>query len=416
MPPLRSDRLRLELRRARRPALILAALLIAAVLATAAMLSRQIYVSPVADLYRVQVPVSSAKGVLAGKTEVTISGVRVGLVDEVRLAGGRPLITLALDSEEGPIYRDASAHVGAITPFQDMYVAIERGDPGSGAIPDGGALEAERTSVGADPGDVLATFNADTRVRLGTLLNELGRGLPDGGARLRRGFAELVPFMRTARAVSRELASQEEAVRRVVHNFAGLTGALAKRDRQLASLVRDGSATLNELGERDGPLAATIAELEPTMVGARRAFAELGRAQGDLDPALRELRPAARRLRPGMAALRSLSERALPALRALRPAAAELRPFSAALASSASTLDAAFAELRPLAPQIERATAQVVPCLPPLGELLGNFASANSFGDSKGSFWRTQVTVGPDSLGGLAGTLQPIPYCAGGAP
>jgi ABC-type transporter Mla subunit MlaD len=414
MAPIRADRIRLELVRARRPALIVTGLIVAAVIAGAAMLSRQIFVSPFGDYYRVEVPVSSAKGVLAGKTEVTIAGVEVGLVDRVRLVGGQPVITLAIQPEDGPLYADATAHVGAWTPFQDMYVDLDRGSPGSGRIPDGGSLRLGRATVGVDPGDVLATFDADTRSRLATLLDELGRGLPDGGVRLRQSFAELVPFMETARAVTRQVAAQRAAVERIVHNFGGLTGALAKRDRQLTRLVTAGSGTLSELGRNDRPLAATIAELPQTMRGLRTSFAELGRAEGEIDPAVRSLRPAARQLGPGIGALRHLSVRAVPALRALRPAAAELRPFSSSLASSSSALRSAFTELRPLTPELEDTVRDVVPCLPALGHLLRNFTSANAYGDAKGSFWRTQLTVGPDTVGGLAHALQPIPYCAEG--
>jgi phospholipid/cholesterol/gamma-HCH transport system substrate-binding protein len=358
--------------------------------------------------------VASAKGVQPGKTEVLLSGVSVGLVEDARLVRGRPVLTLALEEKFGPLHRDASAHIGSATPFQDMYVAVKRGQRSSGRLPDGGTLDAANSSVTVEPGDILNTFNADTRARLATLLNELGRGLPGGGLKLRAAFAELTPLMDAARDVTRELAVRRRAVARLMHNFAGLTETLGRRDRELAVLVDAGNASLAELARRDTRLAETVSELEPTLVAARAAFAELQQAEAELDPAFRSLRPAATRLEPGMAALARFAESATPALRRLRPAAVALGPLARVARPTAAALGRGFSELRPRTPSIDRLTSAIVPCLTPLQRLVQRFPSANKFGNRKGSYWRIQVTYGPDTVGGTVRdpAVRPIETCA----
>src|SRR5439155_13625807 len=103
-----------------------------------------------------------------------------------------------LESSTGPIYRDATARVSAITPLQDMYIELRRGTRASGQLPEGGTIPPTQTSVEADISSILDAFGTDERARLAAMLRALGDGLPDGGVRLRSAFASLVPLMRGA--------------------------------------------------------------------------------------------------------------------------------------------------------------------------------------------------------------------------
>src|SRR3712207_7993756 len=61
------------------------------------------------------------------------------------------------------------------------------------------------------------------------------------------------PFLRAADRTSDAVADRRRNMKRLVHNLAGLTEALGERDRQLTRLVRDGSATLTEIGRVQRP-------------------------------------------------------------------------------------------------------------------------------------------------------------------
>src|SRR5258708_26945121 len=155
---------------------------------------------------------------------------------------------------------------------------------------------------------------------MAVLLNQLGRGLSDGGANLRAGFEAIAPFLLVASHMSSALARQRVELARLVHNFGGITQELALRDTQLTSFVRSTSSTLGALARTSGPFTAPINRLPGTLASVSSAFTRVRAAETQLDPALRSLGPVAVALPSGLDALSRFSQDATPALRALGPA------------------------------------------------------------------------------------------------
>jgi ABC-type transporter Mla subunit MlaD len=228
---------------------------------------------------------------------------------------------------------------------------------------------------------VLDVFDKGTRANVATLLNQLGRGLKDGGQNLRWAFVQLEPFLRSAGTLSGALAERRVNLARLVHNFSGIAGELSQHDRQVASFVSGADATLGQLAHDDAPCRQTLAELPSTLVRMRSSFANLRRTEDTLDPALRALQPVAGSLPKGLDALSKFSLAATPALNALRPAARSLRPLARSLRPTATRLSGAFGLLEPEAPQIDTFTRKTVPCLPQTSELLSRAMSFTKFGD-----------------------------------
>ncbi len=416
MSGLSRARLRLELRRARRPAAWVLALYALGAVAAIAMLSRQVFISPLGHYERVAVAFDRADGIVAGKTPVRISGVEVGVVEDKRLEDGRPRLVLALDAGTGPIYRDATAQLSAISPLEDMHVALRRGHPAAGRLARDDVIAATQTGSDVHPADVLDAFTADHRARLATLLRELGRGLPDGGVRLRAAFAALVPTMRAATDVTTELARERRELARVVHAIAEVTGTLAARDRRLTALVHDANATLGTLAGEDRGLDATLRRLPRTVAAVDAAMRVVAPALDDIDPALRSLRPVARALPDGLAALRRFAAQARPALAELRPTAARLVPLAATLRRTSASLGNATRPLDQQAPAIDALTATAVACLRPLQAFFNRFLSANKLGTAKGTWWRNQLVLGADAAGAADPAVTRIEACSDGRP
>ena len=416
---LTRDRVMLEIRRARKPFVVLVGMVLVAALSLSYLVGNLRSSLPWEDPYRVRVAVDDAKGVIAGKQEVRIAGVPVGSITRVDLVDGRPVIEAMIEKRYAPIYRDARVRLRPRTPLNDLFLDVERrGTSAAGKLDEDQTLQAQRTRTPVDIGRVANVFDADTRPRVKQAIDELGRGLGDHGHQLRAALVELTPFLRAAQRISGELAVRRGKTRRLVHNFRVLTEELGRREGDLARLVSGGAATLTELGRQDASLAATITQLPPTLRRLDSSFAAVRAATDDLDPALDALRPSADALPSGLAALRRLTLDARPAVEALQRPVRRLAPFVRDLRPTATDLDRAFARLLPQAPRLDRITEKIVPCELALQRFFHNTISVTKFHNGRAAFPRGQLVAGLSLLGGAVNdpAQKASPSCAPGGP
>lgn len=399
---LNTDRIRLEIRRTRGPFLVYVALVVAGLAATAAILRNQTFLRPWEDHVEIRAAVSDAKGLVAGKQEVRVSGVKVGVVSDVELTGGRPLVTLSLDEEHAPVYRDARLRLRPVTPLQDMYVDLDRGSAKAGTAGGDFVIPEDHTVSPVDISRVLQTFDGDTRNRLTTLLRQMGPALADNGTQLRAAFVQAAPFLHAARQVSQAMADRRTELERLVTNFGGLTATLAEHDGRLQRLVTNGQRTLGELARRDEPLARTLAALPGTLSALDGAMTRLASARSELDPALDALGPVTRELIPGLSSLRRLGREAQPAFEALGAPVARLRPLARELRPSADSLAQAFVALERQAPAFDRLTAQLLPCRDVVRDFFANTPSVGKFANAYSSYPRGDISFDVGSVGGLS--------------
>jgi virulence factor Mce-like protein len=379
------DRLKLELRRAAGPGLLYILLVIAGLATAADIIGNLTGTKPWVSYKVYRASFSDVKGVIPGSTSLRIAGVDVGTVTGAKLVGGRPVLTLSLESQYGPLYKNTRIRIRPVTPLEDMYVDItSRGTRSAGALAANDILPSSDTSSPVEVGEVLDIFQPNTRAYLGDLLNQLGAGLGGrGGADLKAAFVAIAPFLSNANRLSAALAHRRTDLAELVHNFGSVSRELALRDTQLQGFVDHADEVLGELAHTNGPFAATIRELPGTLAGMDSAFAKLRTAEGSLDPALRSLGPVADALPGGLNALADFSQHATPALVALRPGVTALRPLAETLQPTARSLSGAFSQLRPEAPQIDRITALAAKpqCLTYIGQFLNRLISLTKFGD-----------------------------------
>lgn len=409
-----TDRLILELRRSRRAFMMFIVFCAAGGVVLAILAKNLTYQRPWADYQEVKVAVDDVKGIAPGKHTVRINGVKVGVVSEVDLRDGKPLMTLSIEDEFAPIYRDARLRIRPVTPLQDLYVNIEdRGSERAGEADASNVIPAENTIDPVDISRVLDEFDPDTRKRLTALVTQIGRGLDDGGAKLREAFVETAPFLEVAQRATGVLAKRQENVKGLVTNFGGVVEALAKRNAQVTKLVRSGDVALGELAANDGPFGATLGEIPQTLTAMRGSFSELRTLSGTLDPALRSLRPVAAELENGLGGLEDFGRDALPALRALRPALSDLRPMSRALVPTSQSLQTALGNLNAQAPQLDSLTDEVEHCMGSVADFFQHTLSVFKFGDGAGAFPRAEMTVDFDGFTNGKANLntRPVPTC-----
>ncbi|MCW2966535.1 MAG: MCE-family protein Mce6D, partial [Solirubrobacteraceae bacterium] len=333
-----------------------------------------------------------------GADEVRISGIPAGTITKVELKDGRAILTAKVQKKYGQIYRDAHAQVRPNTALQDMYLNItDRGTESAGKLEGNGPLPAGQTTVPVSVNDVLGTFQAPTRVRLQTLLAQLGNGLDDRGARLRTAFAEFIPFVDAAGKISRQLAAREPMVKRLVHNTAVLTDTIAERQGQLNTLIDSGSKTLTTLEDSRGDLGATLDALPPTLGAVDSSFAALRGVLGDVDTAVRSLHPVARRLPGALDDLERLNRSAAPAVSSLQTPVKKLVPLSSALRPVSHDLASILDALQPQVPALNKVTEDLVLCKKGVVGFFQWNLSLGKYGDSRGPYPRGNLAVGAQS-------------------
>jgi len=121
--------------------------------------------------YTVKAEFATGAAVTAGQGQsVDVAGVQVGQVGAVHLQGGRAIVTMNIYKKYQPIYRDASVLLRPRTPLKDMYLALDPGTKGTGAIPNGGLLGVANTDPDINVEQILSSLDVDTRNYLLLLL------------------------------------------------------------------------------------------------------------------------------------------------------------------------------------------------------------------------------------------------------
>lgn len=412
-----TDRLKLELRRARGPFLIWVGLLCCGLVAAFIIFKNQLVQWPWQSYYHVRVAVPDAKGISPGQDEVRIAGVKVGEITAANVTHGHAVLTLSIDqnSKYEPLYRDAQLRIRPVTPLQDMYIEIlSRGHPSAGRIGPNAILPVDQTVSPVDISRVLNIFDPTVRQHEGILLDELSRGLADNGQQLKQAFVQIAPFLQATQQLTQAMDQRQHELADLVHNFAGLTGALSTRDRQITSLVSVGDQTLSTLAKADQPLYATLGELPPTLQEIQTSFDTLRAAEDHIDPALVALQPVATALSPGLHALQRFATAATPALTALEPSVRAVHQLANVLIPASNALNGSFTQLNPQAPRLDTITQHVQRCETQIGDFFNWTLSVLKFSGPEGAIPRGELTFGSDSVaGGPSLMLKHYPGCAG---
>lgn len=398
------QRMRLELRRSARPFALYVVTAIAAITGIVIASHNLTFQRPWEKYDEVKVGFADVKGIFPKGHQVRIHGVKVGVVKDATLENGRAVLTLSIEHKYGPLYRNAKLRIRPVTPLDDLYVNVtDRGTAAAGKAGKDYVIAESNTVTPVDISRVLNVFNADSRERMTILLSELGKGLPDGGRKLRAAFNELAPFLSVAKDATSVLERRQVQVKQLVHNFGSLSGALAKRDAQLQQFVTAGNATLGELAAQDRPLNSTFAQIADLVPVMRDTFVSVHGLSDKLDPALQGLKPVTDSLDSGLAALQKFGTSATPALTELQPAVRNLRTMATQLNPTARSLATAFGRLQPQVPDFRRIVELTDACTARLNRFFGNTMSVLKFGDANAAYPRADMTLDLDNSGVLPG-------------
>ncbi|HEV3284829.1 MAG TPA: MlaD family protein [Solirubrobacteraceae bacterium] len=311
---------------------------------------------------------------LAEQSDVRISGVNVGHVISLKLGNdGRTHATIEVAGKYAPIRSDMHAILRQKTLLGETYVQLI---PESGTAPylhDGALLPVSQVEPSVTLDDILASFDAKTRRAWQVWFQSVAVGIHGRGEQINAGFAQLEPFVEHANRLVTILASQEGAVRALVHNTGVVFDALAGRDRQLEGLIVNGERTFHAAAQSSQAFAdafralpafehnSTVAlkELDKFATIANPYFDEFVVAERELSSLLEATKPFAppfnsfltalgpltTAARTGLPAFGKSLELTTPILENLRPVLHNLDPFLQYTGQYVPELQAFFANL-----------------------------------------------------------------------
>jgi ABC-type transporter Mla subunit MlaD len=409
--------LRLELRRATRPLIILAIGFGVALFAGQYILNN--VRGGIGGTHTMNFEVADATGIVPGRAEVRFQGIAAGLINGVQLVNGHAVVTASVANKFGSVYRNATAAVRPNTALQDMYLdVLNRGTPSAGTPTSSYVIPLSQTTSPVNLSEVLNQFQPGVRAHLYNMLNELGNGLADRGAYLRRAFVDLAPFLKIAGQISTELAAHTDYTKQLIHDATALSSILAQRSRQLHSLVVSGTSTLEALATAGGrPLQETIHQLPPTLSVLAPTLSDIDGLLPNLNRAVVDLGPVADRLPSALPALKSFAKSADPAVTALQGPVIKLAPLAQSLTPFSTNLARSLAAIAPQTGYVDRITLDVSRCPKQLDEFFNWTQSVGKYYDAFGSYPRAAFAFGFYTLPTDTNRKQvaPIKQCSGGS-
>lgn len=321
--------LRLQLARYGRWLVAIFALVVVAVVCGFYILVQQRLRTPFQDLYSLKAEFSTSSGLTPGLgLPATVAGVKVGTISGASVKHGRSVVELQIDRHKLPrVYADARATLVPNTPLKDMQVDIYPGRRPAQKISPGGTIPVGQTNVPIDWDELISVLDQDTRTWLDSLVADADRGTHGRGGDIRALFRTLGPTSAQVRQIGDELAARRRVVSRLVHNLALVTRAAGDKDRELATVVDAGDATVNALASQDAALRESLARLPGTLATARSTLRHTTSFANTLGPTLTALMPSARRLPSTLRDTRTLfGSVALIPLKELRGLIREAQP------------------------------------------------------------------------------------------
>jgi phospholipid/cholesterol/gamma-HCH transport system substrate-binding protein len=234
---------------------------------------------------------------LAEQSDVRISGVNIGHVIALKLGqDGRTHATVEVSGQYAPIRSDMHAILRQKSLLGETYVQLIPESRTARFLPDEGQLATSQVERSVTLDDILSAFDPKTRQYFKLWFQATAEGINGRGEQINASFAALDPFVEHANRLVTLLASQEGAVRALVHNTGVVFTALASRDHQLEGFIVNGEKTFHAAAEGSQAFAEAFKALPTFERNSRVALKELDKFAADASPFLDKFRPAERQL------------------------------------------------------------------------------------------------------------------------
>jgi phospholipid/cholesterol/gamma-HCH transport system substrate-binding protein len=240
---------------------------------------------------------SDASGLQEG-TEVRVAGIKVGKVRQIDLDDDRVVVTF--DVTDVPLGDDTRAAIEIKTLLGQHYLSVT--PAGSGRMEEGEAIPRSRTTT---PLSIVPALQQLSTTSAALDTDQVAQALDALSGVLRSASPEVRGTLTGIARLSRTVASRDQQLQRLVESADTVTGVLATRDAEVATLFRSSQQVLETLDRRrrlieeivdavaslsrelSGLVADNRATLGPAMDKVNRVLAMLRRHRRDLDDSLR---------------------------------------------------------------------------------------------------------------------------------
>jgi phospholipid/cholesterol/gamma-HCH transport system substrate-binding protein len=369
---------------------------------------------------------------LAEQSDVRISGVQVGHVVSLKVGkDGRTDATLELAGQYAPIRANMHAILRQKTLLGETYVQLIPESQTGPPLGDGAQLADSQVEPFVTLDDILSLLDAPTRRNFQAWMQYQAAAIDGRGEQLNASLSTFEPFVEHANQLVGILASQEGAVRALVHNTGVVFNALAGRDHQLEGLISNGELTFHAAAESSQAFAEAFRALPTFEHNSTVALRTLDRFAVVASPYLDQFRPAERQLALLLTAAKPFAPQFNGFLTALGPLTKAAKKGLPETAKVLNLTTPVLENLRPVLHNLDPFLQSLGEYVPELQAFFANLTAATESHGANGSavvngraqgpqehYLRTMLVFNPQSLAVYpqrVGTNRSNPYFQPGA-
>jgi phospholipid/cholesterol/gamma-HCH transport system substrate-binding protein len=261
--------------------------------------------------YEIKVPFNEATQ-LAEQSDVRISGVNVGKVQNIALApnGRQALATVDIDDKYAPLPTSTRAILRTKTLLGETYIELTPGNGNGPELADGGTVPEANVAESVQLDEIFRTFDPETRAAFQSWMQEAAVAINGQGQGLSYALGELEPTFTDFDKLFRVLDTQRVAVGQLFRNGATTFESLRGREGELADLIQSSNAVFQTTAQRDRDIEAIFRAFPTFQDESRLTLNRLKAFAVNADPLMRQLVPAAEQLSPTLIAFAKLAPEA----------------------------------------------------------------------------------------------------------
>lgn len=343
---------------------------------------------------------SSALGLRDG-SDVRVGGVSVGRVKSIGFTKSDEVqIDLALDENDVQLGRGVSVAVKSLNLLGEKYLALDPGKPSA----DGRAdflIPPSRVTTATDLDQLLDVLDADTRTRLGILINEAGLAVTGRRDDFQALLQKLPPTLTSATRLLDDVVADNRSLAQLITSTDGFLERAVTERKDLGRFVDAAAGAATTFAQRRDDLKETIARAPGGLSQLRGFLADLRTAVRPLGPAARNISATAPELSTTLKDLGPFRAAAKPVLakaKEISPSLTDLgRSATPVVRKSVPTLQA----LDSFATRAKPLTRVLGDSTPDLLGVLEGWGRAIQGRDGRGHAFHGGVTFGANVLQSL---------------